>query len=368
MKGASVDQLANPWVAQMRPYVPGLQPTSSGWVKLNTNENPFLPSPSVVEVIRRELELGGDCFRYYPNPTSASLREALAQEHGLSPNRVIIGNGCDDVLNLVVRAFTGPERLAGMVVPSYSLYGVLCAAQGSGVRLVELDRQMVLEVDRIANLGVNVFFLTNPNAPTGVQFPVERVRSLLDKFSGLLVVDETYAAFADADCVRLLDEYRNLVIVRSFSKSHSLAGLRLGYALADQAVAGLLDRVRDSYNVNVIAQLAGLAALRDRCYFQDCIEKVKRTRDRLRDWFCSLPGWFCFPSSGNFLFVEPCKMGRRGPDVADSLFGWLESRQILVRYFGGGDFTSSFLRISIGLENQMEVVKSAVSEWLERVE
>ena len=203
---------ANPHVAAMSPYVPGEQPQGGGWVKLNTNENPYPPSLRSLEAIRAALVNDGAALRLYPSPDSAPLREAVARFHGFDAARVVAGNGSDDILNLIIRAYAGPGRPIGMLNPSYSLYPVLAAAQHAQVVKVEVTEALGLDVDAVAKCGATVFFLTNPNAPLGVAFATDVVRSLAKAFPGLLVVDEAYAAFADADCVALVSEFPNVVV------------------------------------------------------------------------------------------------------------------------------------------------------------
>ena len=252
---------ANPHVAAMSPYVPGEQPQGGGWVKLNTNENPYPPSLRSLEAIRAALVNDGAALRLYPSPDSAPMREAVARFHDFDAARVVAGNGSDDILNLIIRAYAGPGRPIGMLNPSYSLYPVLAAAQAADVVKVEVTDQLGVDVDAIAKSGASVFFLTNPNAPLGVAFTPDVVRSVAQAFPGMLVVDEAYASFADADCVALARELPNVIVTRTMSKAHALAGLRVGYALCPVGVAEILHRVRDSYNVDRLAQIAAAAAL-----------------------------------------------------------------------------------------------------------
>ncbi len=356
--------LARPHVPALHAYTPGLQPTDTGWVKLNTNECPYPPSPRVAEAITAELTAGGTRLRLYPNPTSAPLRAQVASLHGLQPEQVIVGNGSDDILNLLVRVFGGEGEQTGLTLPSYSLYPVLVAIQDGGTEIIEFDRSMKLPVERIAASGAKAFFLTSPNAPTGVGFSNAELRQVLDTFPGVLVVDEAYAPFAPENAVPLLAEYRNLVVVRTLSKAHALAGMRVGYGLADPETIGLLDRVRDSYNVNRLSQLAAGAALADGAYYDDIIARIKRTRDTWAATWAQRD-WFIYPSATNFLFVEPRNAaGEAGPAVAASLFTFLQTRKILVRAFPSHALTAPFLRISVGTDDEMLAVEEAIQAWL----
>jgi len=357
-------ELALPHVPALHAYTPGLQPTEPGWIKLNTNECPYPPSPRVAAAIAREVGEEGASLRLYPNPTSAPLRAQIAALHWLDPTQVLVGNGSDDVLNLLVRVFGGTAAPAGFTLPSYSLYPVLVGIQAGRTEVIEFDRSMRLPVERIAAAGAKVFFLTSPNAPTGVGFSNAEIERVLQAYDGLLVVDEAYAPFAREHAVPLLASYRNLVIVRTLSKAHALAGLRVGYALADPETIGLLDRVRDSYNVNRLSQVAAAAALTDGAYYAGLIGKIQRTRDHwAAEW--AARDWFIYESSANFLFIEPRNTaGEAGPEVAAALFEFLKSRRILVRAFPSHALTASFLRISVGTDDEMLAVEEAFQAWL----
>ena len=372
--------LALPHVAKLHAYTPGLQPTEAGWVKLNTNECPYPPSPRVAEAIRRELGADGASLRLYPNPKSAPLRAAVAKLHGLREENVIIGNGSDDILNLLVRTFCsagagdrvaqGKQRtpiadaVAGFTFPSYSLYPVLVAIQDGRSMVVEFDRSMKLPIERIAGSKARAFFLTSPNAPTGVAFPNAELEEILQRFDGLLIVDEAYAPFATESAVALLAHYPRLVIVRTLSKAHALAGIRVGYALAHPQVIELLDRVRDSYNVSRLSQAAALAAIEDPDYYAGVTAKVVATRDAALANF-DRRGWFTYRSQANFIFTEPKNArGESGPAVAKSAYDFLFARKVLVRYFASHALTASFLRISVGTDDEMLVLQNTLDAWL----
>ncbi len=348
-------------VKRLKAYQPGFQPRGDGWVKLNTNENPYPPSPKVEEAIR---SVSGEALRLYPDPASSELRSAAARLHGLDSANVIVGNGSDDILNLLVRSFSTASDSAGFTLPSYSLYPVLCGIQGSGTIQVPFSRDIELPTSEILECGANVVFLTSPNAPTGVGFSNAALRALIGGFDGIVVVDEAYADFAKENAVELLSEFSNLVVTRTFSKSYGLAGLRVGYALASSDIVATLDRVRDSYNVNRLSQAGALAALEDQNYLDAIVGKIKRTRDYYHKELSSL-GWFTYESQANFLFTEPVdRSGETGPEVARSLFEFLKSRKVLTRYFPGHALTESFLRISVGDEDQMLKVSESIEEWL----
>jgi histidinol-phosphate aminotransferase len=365
--------LALPHIAKLHAYTPGLQPTEPGWVKLNTNECPYAPSPRVAEALRREIGEGpeaGATLRLYPNPKSTPLRTAVARLHALecpdlSEANVCIGNGSDDILNLLIRAFVTQEADAGFTLPSYSLYPVLVGIQDGTTSVIEFDRTMALPVERIVASKARAFFLTSPNAPTGVAFSNTDLQRVLAGFRGLLVVDEAYAPFARENAVPLLAKYPNLVVVRTLSKAYALAGIRVGYALAHPTIIDLLDRVRDSYNVNRLSQAAAVAALGDEAYYAGVVAKVIATRDQTIADCVQRRGWFTYPSQSNFIFTEPKNArGESGPAVAKSAYDFLYRHKVLVRYFPSHALTAPFLRISVGTDAEMRVLSETLDAWL----
>jgi histidinol-phosphate aminotransferase len=353
-------------VAQLHAYTPGLQPAEPGWVKLNTNECPYPPSPRVAEAVRHELGEAGASLRLYPDPRSLPVREAIARLHGLRADQVCIGNGSDDLLNLLVRCFCDPVAAAGFTWPSYSLYPVLVGIQDGRSQLIEFDRSLRLPVARLAASAARVFFLTSPNAPTGVGFATAEIEQVLQSFRGVLVVDEAYAPFAHEDALPLLARYPNLVVVRTLSKAYALAGIRVGYALGDPELIGLLDRVRDSYNVSRLSQAAAIAALGDPVYYDGVIGRIRATRDRCAQGWSEGRGWFTYPSQANFIFTEPKDArGQAGPAVAKAAYDFLCSRRVLVRHFPSHALTASFLRISVGTDDEMSVLNESLAAWLQ---
>ncbi len=349
----------------MQAYTPGEQPEGAGWIKLNTNENPYPPSPKVVAALKKEIGKDAGRLRLYPNPTSKTLREALGKFHGVSADWILAGNGSDDILNLLMRVFAGPGRAAGMMTPSYSLYPVLARLQGTELREVPFAKDFHLDVAGVANCGANIFFLTSPNAPSGVGFATARIAQLARKLSGILVVDEAYAPFAGENAAELPKRFPRVVVARSFSKAYSLAGARVGYALARPEIIALLDRARDSYNLDRLAQATALAAIGDLPYYDGTIARVVRTREAFLKKVREL-GWFAYPSQANFVLVEPATArGETGPALAEDLFAYLKSRKILVRYFGKHPLTRAALRVSMGTDQEMAALGAALDSWLQ---
>jgi histidinol-phosphate aminotransferase len=358
--------IALPHIAKLHAYTPGLQPTEAGWVKLNTNECPYPPSPLVAEAIHRDVGEDGASLRLYPNPKSGPLRGAIATLHGVREENVIVGNGSDDILNLIVRGFVANDAAAGFTFPSYSLYPVLVGIQDGRSTVIEFDRTMKLPIERIASSNARAFFVTSPNAPTGVGFTNLEIKTILERFAGLLIVDEAYAPFANENAIELLAEHPRLVVVRTLSKAYALAGIRVGYALAHPDVIDLLDRVRDSYNVNRLSQVAAVSALGDPVYYDRVIARIKTTRDASVKQFASIRGWFTYPSQANFIFTEPRNSrGECGPTVAKAAYDFLFARKVLVRYFASHALTDSFLRISVGTDDEMLVLQNTLDAWLQ---
>jgi histidinol-phosphate aminotransferase len=318
----------------------------------------------VVDAIRRELGEDGATLRLYPNPRSTPLRAAVAKLHGLGETKVCIGNGSDDILTMLVRTFCSDKAPLGFTVPSYSLYPVLVAIQDGGAEVIELDRSMRLPVERICASSARAFVLTSPNAPTGVGFGNAELEQVLDGYHGLFVVDEAYAAYARESAVSLLARHRHLVIVRTLSKAYALAGIRVGYALADTAVIDVLDRVRDSYNVSRLSQVAATAAVEDHAHLESLVSRVIATRDAFVADLTRRRNWFTYDSQANFVFTEPVNVrGETGPAVARSAYEYLYAKKVLVRYFPNHELTASFLRVSVGTDAEMAVLRDRLDAW-----
>lgn len=338
-------------IAEMAGYVPGFQPRDEhNYIKLNTNENPYPPSPRVIEAILAEV---GDNLRKYPDAASRAGCEEAGRLYGFDPSWIIMANGSDEVLNNLIRAFAGEGEEIAYVHPSYSYYSTLAEVQGAKVRTFLLDEGWALK-DFPERYTGKLFFLTNPNAPLGFCYPQEFIEELAGRVDGMLVVDEAYADFAKENSLDLVRRLPNVVVTRTFSKSYSLAGMRLGLAIARPEVIAALNKIRDHYNLDRLAQAACVAALADQEYFQQCVTKIRETRD----WFSAelrVLGWEVIPSHGNFVFASP--PDRNGKRVYEGLF----ERRILVRYFSDPVLAHG-LRISIGTREEMEKTLAALVE------
>ncbi len=337
-------------VQYLAAYTPGEQPQVAGLVKLNTNENPYPPSPAVARVLR---EVSAESLRLYPDPTCQVLRQRIAEAEGCAPDQVFVGNGSDEVLRLATRAFTQFGGAVASFEPSYSLYPVLAAAEEVGYRAVPLAGDFGW-TEPPADLGATLFFLANPNAPTGVSYPVETVRAFCRKFPGVVLVDEAYAAFSGGrDCLGLAKLLPNVLVSRTLSKSFSLAGLRLGYAIGSTELIGALCKLKDSYNVDRLAQTVALAALDDVAWMQDNARRIVATRERVAAELARR-GFRVIPSAANFLFVAP-----PAGTSATKLFADLRAKKVLVRYFPG-ERTGAYLRVSVGTDAQMDLFLAAL--------
>ncbi len=355
----AVMERVRPHIRALSPYVPGEQPQGGGWIKLNTNENPYPPSPKVAPAVAAEVER----LRLYPDPTSRRLREAIGQRFGHPADGVVIGNGSDDILSMITGVFAAAPGV-GHTVPSYSLYPVVAGLVGATMVDIPLDASLELDARAVAECGASVFFLTSPNAPTGVGFPLSSIRTVLENSSAPLVVDEAYVDFGGETAISLLAEFPQLIVVRTFSKSYGLAGMRVGFALGHPEVMRMLDRVRDVYNVDRLAQAAALAAFEDVDYFNQCRDTVIATRERVRG-VLDQGRWFTYPSCANFLFTQPQHPDSgTGPAVAAALFQHLSKNRVLVRYFSKHPLTCGFLRVSIGTDIEMDRFLEITQQWL----
>jgi histidinol-phosphate aminotransferase len=341
-------------VQELTGYTPGEQPDDPLIVKLNTNENPYPPSPRVAEAMRGldALVLGR-----YPDPVCRELRARIAELHGCRPEQVFAGNGSDEVLALCTRAFVENDGMIGFFNPSYSLYNVLAEIRDVGQHAVSLNDDFSWPVEAAtaelaADPACSLFFFTNPNAPTGRLCARDDVRRFCAGFGGVVVVDEAYVYFARESCDAIALERDNVLVARTLSKSYALAGLRLGYAIGHADLIAALFKIKDSYNVDEITQIIAMAALNDVDHMRANAARVVATRERLAGSLATL-GFTVCPSQSNFLWVEPAGM------PAKEMFDALRARRILVRYFPG-ERTGRFLRITVGTDADVDRLLSVV--------
>ncbi|WLW62547.1 histidinol-phosphate transaminase [Achromobacter aegrifaciens] len=343
--------LHSPRVETLSPYVPGEQAPGNGWIKLNTNENPYPPSPAAIAAI---AAAAADGLERYPDPQAAHLRAAIAQYHGVPLEQVFAGNGSDEVLALAFCAFFqhGVQPLL-MADVTYGFYEVYCRLFGIRCAQIAVGERLRLDLDGFAALGaadagIAGIVIANPNAPTGECLPLERVQRLLEiQPRRLVLVDEAYVDFGGQSAIALVEQYPNLLVVQTLSKSRALAGLRVGFAIGQAPLIAALERVKNSFNsypLGRLAQAGAAAAFQDRAYFEETRQAIIGTRTLL----CAhlrLMGFEVLPSQANFLFVRHPRFD------ALSLAAGLRDAKILVRHFPRPR-VEQYLRISVGTEEQ----------------
>jgi len=342
--------LFRPHLDTMTGYVPGEQPKpGTHIIKLNTNENPYPPSPDAIAVLR---SLDSEWLRRYPDPYANDFRQAASEAIGVPPDWVIVGNGSDELLNVLMRACAEADRKVAYPVPTYVLYRTL--GQMQPAQIVEIPYQADFRLPIAALLAENaaITCIASPNSPSGHIVPLGELRQLAAELSGVLVIDEAYVDFAAATALPLVAEFENVIILRTLSKGYSLAGLRLGFGIAQpQLLAGLF-KVKDSYNIDAIACHVGTAAMRDQTYKNACAEKVKVSRSSLLIDLKNL-GFQVWESQANFLLTQPPR------DNAEQIYLALKERGILVRYFNQSGLSDK-LRITVGTDEQNQLLVEAL--------
>lgn len=339
-----------PNIEKMAPYIPGEQPPELGYVKLNTNENPYPPSP---EVVRTLLTEAWGPLNLYPDPLSDAVRDRLADRMKMRREMFLVGNGGDDILTIVSRCLAGEGDAVAYPVPTYILYETLADLQGCRKFEVPYGADFAIPEALFGN-PAKVTFLANPNSPSGTAVPVAEVERLAKSLSGVLIVDEAYVDFADDNCLRLVSTLSNLCVLRSFSKSFSLAGMRIGYLAGPEMLIEQFIKAKDSYNVNRLSICAAAAALDDYEYMVSNISKIKRTRAFLAESLTGL-GFSAYPSQSNFVWAKAPAPG------AKAMYQFLKSHKILVRFWDRTE-TRDYLRITVGTRGQVDTLLAALRE------
>jgi histidinol-phosphate aminotransferase len=368
MKSSS---LIRPLVRSLHPYVPGEQPKIRGLIKLNTNENPYPPSPKVLAAVRAAVDAR---LRLYPNPTAQPLREALARFHRCDAEQIFVGNGSDECLALAVRVFVEPAgapragiSTAGTSVvqyftPSYSLYPVLADTHGAIRAAVPLRADFGLPSptdlrrDRVWRFDAALTLVTTPNAPSGRGYPRKALETICRAHTGVVVLDEAYVDFAKEHAMPLALQLPNVLVARTFSKAYSLCFQRVGYMVGPRELIAALDAIRDSYNVNGLGQIAALATLHDLRYYRANFKKIVRTREWLTRELAT-QGFEVLPSETNFLLTRPPML------PAKTWLQRLRERRILVRWFDRPG-VRDYLRITIGTQREAESLVRASARIL----
>jgi histidinol-phosphate aminotransferase len=355
--------LIRPSVRALHPYVYGEQPKIKGLIKLNTNENPYPPSPKVLAAVKTATD---GRLRLYPNPTAQALREKLAKLHGCHADNIIVGNGSDELLALATRAFVepspkskvqSPKTTVQYFTPSYSLYPVLADIHGAVKNPAPLKPDFNLpSVAELKRSGIWKFnaaltYVTTPNAPSGRGYKTSELEKLCRAQKGVVVLDEAYVDFAEENAMRLALKYPHVIVARTFSKAYSLCFQRVGYFIGHRKLIAVLHKIRDSYNVNGLGQVAAVATLGDLPYYRANFKKIITTREWLSRELTKL-GFRVFPSRTNFILVQPPRF------AAHEWQHRLRERKILVRWF---DFpkVEKYLRITIGTPAEVEALVKA---------
>lgn len=325
----------------LSPYIPGEQPQREGWIKLNTNESPYPPAPGVLEVMAGALNL-------YPDPESRQLVQELAKTYGIDEMRIIVGNGSDELLAFSFMAFQNSEKVFAFPDLTYGFYPVYGKLFGCRLKIIPLSEDGTIDYRDYLEVGGTIV-IANPNAPTGLSLPLSEIEMILKaNRNNVVIVDEAYVDFGGSSALPLIDNYDNLLVIQTFSKSRSLAGARVGFAMGNQELIKDLKSIQYSfnpYNLNSWSERAALAALRDQAYFKDCCKRTIGLREETSEQLRAL-GFKVLHSLANFIFVKPPGMS------GEELYLRLRDERILVRYFTG-DRTKDFVRITIGDERSM---------------
>lgn len=342
-------------VKNIKPYTPGEQPKDRRYIKLNTNENPYPPSPKVLEAIKTAAD---ETLRLYPDPDCDELRETIAGYYNLGKEQVFIGNGSDELLAFAFPAFFEPAGKPVLFAEvTYSFYPVYAAFFNISYKLIPVDEEFnISEEDYYQDNGGII--IANPNAPSGKGIAVEKIEQIVSRNEGsVVIIDEAYVDFGGASAVRLIDAYPNLLIIKTMSKSRSLAGLRVGYAMGDKGLMEGIARVKDSINSYTIDRLAlagAREAIKDDAYFQETRAKIISTRERVAARLAQM-GIKVIPSQANFIFISSSRC------PGGVLFGRLREKGILVRYFNKPGI-DNFLRVTIGTDAEMDCFLEAIAD------
>ncbi|MFW5807648.1 MAG: histidinol-phosphate transaminase [Spirochaetota bacterium] len=342
----------NTILKSMTEYIPGEQPEDiDEYIKLNTNENPFPPSGSALEAIKNACN---GTLRLYPSPASDKLIKTFATLHNLSHEQVFAANGSDELFTLFFRCFIDRNQKAAFSYPSYSLYYTMCEANGITYDKITLNDDFSVRYDAFLQDDYALVIFCNPNNPTATSIDRNGLIRFLDSFTGVVIVDEAYVDFSNNTVIDLVNRYDNLIVTRSFSKSYSLAGLRVGIAAAHpDLIRGLL-RMKDSYNVDRLACVGAAAALTDTRQLEYNTRMVINNRDYLAENLTAL-GFQNVPSSANFIFTRHPKL------PSETLYTELKQRKILVRHFKG-EIQSEYIRISVGTMMEMKRLIKTIRE------
>ncbi len=340
----SRNQAIRPTIQRMHGYIPGEQPQDKQYIKLNSNENPYPASPRVIEALQRAI---GEDLRLYPDPVANRLRDKAAEVYGLTREQILVGNGSDDLLTMLMRTCVDPGDHVAYPVPTYSLYDELVTMQGGQITQIPFLDDFSLPPS-LAEVEAKLTILCHPNAPSGTMPSLAQVEELARRVRGILVIDEAYIDFANETALPLIHKYPHIVILRTFSKSFSLAGMRIGLAFGHPEFIKELLKVKDSYNVNRLSIVAATAALEDYAWMQQNVAKIKTTRSRLTTALRKL-GYFVYDSHTNFVLARKVGVNQ------ELTYHRLKDQGVLVRYFSLPTLTDC-LRISVGSDEEIDTL------------
>ncbi len=336
-------------VNQTPGYVPGEQPQTNDYTKLNTNENPYPPPPEIFEGLQEELTK----VRLYPDPVSTQLRKAAAKVFGVSAENILAGNGSDDILNIAVRTFVNPGETVAFLDLTYSLYDTIARVHGASIVEISTNDKFQLNQPIICP-EAQLIFVASPNPPVGKHLNRDYLKETCKQAMGVVLIDEAYADFSDENHLDFLDKYDNVIISRTMSKSYSLAGMRVGFGIASTPIIEQMNKVRDSYNLDRIAQILGTNAFNFQDYFKNVWQKVRQTRSYLIESLKKLD-FSVFDSNSNFVFASPQWIS------ASDLYTQLKKRKVLVRYFKNPRI-KDYVRISIGTDQEIARLLEAIKD------
>ncbi len=339
-------------IAALTGYVPGEQPRDENVIKLNTNENPYPPSPRVFTALRKAINRS---LRLYPEPLADNLRSIAARVYGVKPENILAGNGSDEILSIITRSFVGSQDRVAFPVPTYSLYDTLIAIQQGQQITVNYPPDFSVP-ETLAAQKATLTFLCNPNAPSGTLVSLEDIERLARAVSGILVIDEAYVDFAEsegASALPLIGRLSNLVVLRTFSKSFSLAGMRIGLAFASEEIISGMMKVKDSYNLNRLSLVAAASALQDMPWMTRNVRRIQRSRSQLSAGLRKM-GFHVYPSHANFV------MARKPEHNLRNLYERLKSQKILVRYFDLPGLQDA-VRITVGTPKEIRALLKAMA-------
>jgi histidinol-phosphate aminotransferase len=346
-----VADFVRPHLKDVAGYVPGEQPQGGKFIKLNTNENPYPPSPKVLAA----MSDFGERLRKYPDPSATAFRRMASQVLNVTPEQIVCGNGSDEILAMIVRLFLGPQDLAVWAKPTYLLYETLVRLQGAKFRSYAYESDWTLP-DELFNSGAKLIFIANPNSPSGTCFDLLQLRSIIERASCPIVIDEAYADYAGRSAACLVQDYPHLLVSRTLSKSYALAGLRFGYVVANEEIVTHLHTLRDSYNCDAVSIALATAAMGDQEWLKDNVQRVVEERQRLELRLAEM-GLTVQSSQANFVWCQHPQQRDR------EIYQELKNRQILVRFM---DYGSPWvgLRITVGTPQQNQVLLGQLEQIL----